>query len=599
MGLPAIHLIEPPVLWRGHTVEVEIEVVVDHPIEVAGIEVETHGYDGWTAFGMELMSQAVHHHQIRSLVGRALLQADRHRFPIRIHIPRTMAPTHGHDPAYSHLELKVRIRRPRFWRADLMKRFWLRVREPPPFSIPRELATTRSEVTAQSGAYVELSLASTHLVIGERLLGSFAAFHLDDSRPQLVTLSLIPHLELAGIRNPDARVREGSGHPLRIEMPPGTAGIAQPFQYTLPPDLAPTFKADTHALSWKFSARVGPARALIPVVVYDASAASRTTPMVEVPAVADRRIAGLFTALEPAWRRVALEAPDERFAISRESAHGTLRLAYVYRGERGTFLVGRVRHRPLGLALSVTRSSFVQSILDGEVALDIAAWDRKYFVIARYADQARAMLRVAAPVLQELEATIAGWSDRALVLEQAIGGLEAAELARMTSVLAQAAEAIEHARDAITPPPALEVALERWRELARQLEGELSIGDLSIEGRLGALAVSLGLVFDDHEPPRATAVRATVGDRESAGAAAREIHLRSARPNQERRAPAAIASLLGAWPSDFADLTIEDGVVTAEHRLARGVAEAGRARDLVHALAAVRIALDPGAGPYR
>jgi hypothetical protein len=63
-----------------------------------------------------------------------------------------------------------------------------------------------------------------------------------------------------------------------------------------------------------------------------------------------------------------------------------------------------------------------------------------------------------------------------------------------------------------------------------------------------------------------------------------------------------LVDLLAGWPDDRFDLRVADGVASARLRLGPGerpVADAARVRELVAALYAVRVALDPGRGPYR
>src|SRR5206468_2826498 len=107
--------------------------------------------------------------------------------------------------------------------------------------------------------------------------------------------------------------------------------------------------------------------------------------------------------------------------------------------------------------------------------------------------------------------------------ERAAVSVEAHDLAAMSCDLARVASAIDAAQLLVTPPPGITVDVEAWRDLARWLRGRLALGDLSLHGVLDQTPVELGLVFDDHG--QALALRAAVGDPETASAATRAITL--------------------------------------------------------------------------
>ncbi len=252
-------------LLRGVTSTMELEVALELPLEIAGIEVALRGIDGWSLVRTGRLERT-HVLVTRKLIGSALLQAEVHRFPFKFTPPSSMAPTHACDPAFSVTEARVRIRVPRFWRVDERRRFELCVGEPPPGHLDRIPATALSPDRS-----IELSLASTELVAGERVVGVCSA-----SSP--VALSLIAQLEL--FDHDTTHLRTGATYRL------GEVSCAGPtaFELALPTDAMPSFRAETHGLSWLLAAAAGDRSARQPVRIVDARAASRTTPLVELTA---------------------------------------------------------------------------------------------------------------------------------------------------------------------------------------------------------------------------------------------------------------------------------------------------------------------------
>ncbi len=437
----------------------------------------------------------------------------------------------------------------------------------------------------------------TQLVIGEQLLGSCAVFHVDDREASEIEISLVPRFELFGGERRGVEQYRATPKALKIPFPAGAAGRALPFQITLPSTLAPSFRADTHALNWELTARHETLDATIPIDIFDGSAASRTQPLDTVPAVADQRVAALFAEHARGWQ---VAEPDVRAQIVAERvlAKSRLRLAYEYRGERGTFLVGSIAHRPLGLGLVVTRPSIEHPVFANDIEIGDASWDRKYHVTARYAAQATPVMTALAKLLSGSMSELVSWTEDRLLFEEAISALEGYQLRTVIEQLERMAETVEEVRASIAPPADIDVDLAGWHALAHELDGELVTGDLSITGRLGRLPVSLGLTFSD--TPIATGLMVSVGSGDTASKALRELAMRSPAPaTDDHPDRPALGILLHDWPADFVDLVIEGGVASATWQLPRWKpALHARARELVDALAQVIGSLDESS-PYR
>ena len=298
------------------------------------------------------------------------------------------------------------------------------------------------------------------------------------------------------------------------------------------------------------------------------------------------------------------DAPAQ-LAIERELEGCRLQIAYSYRAQEGTFLVSRIDHPSLGLGLSVTPSSALRHVFFRDIEIDLAEWDRAHLVTARSEAQAVPVLRAIVPALPRSEhlGTFVRLSDDAIVYELPVSTIDREMLEHVATVLEQLAPAIAAAQRAVPPPPGLAVDPASWRALARELAGTLAMGDLSIDGTFQGAPVELSLVWDAEGRP--TAFRVAVGDPEAASAELRAIRLALAHPALDvPDVPSArqLVDLLAGWPDDRFDLRVEDGVASALLRLPPGeppTADAARVRELVTALYAVRVALDPGHGPYR
>jgi hypothetical protein len=503
------------------------------------------------------------------------------------------------------------------WWFDGKYHYEFAVRVPPPAVVERTPFAIRSTpVTAAADKpRIEISLASNRLIAGEIAMGSVALFHLDDRKPREVELTLVPMLTLYGRGRP--RERRGTPIGVTLTLPPGSAGTNVPFQLPLPRSLTPSFQTVSHQLTWWLVAMSGSffggkVDVSVPLEIVDASAAATTPRQTAAPRLGDERIATVFArfAAGHGWRGGSIDDDEHehlagQFAIERELDGCELRLAYSYRGEEGTFLVSRVEHPSLGLGLSVTPSSSLRHVFFQDIEVDIAAWDRAHHVAARSPAQTIPLLQAVVPTLMKSGhlGSLVRWDDGAIVFEHPVSAVEEAGLAVMAGELERLGAAIASARATVAPPPGLVVDLEAWQRLARWLDGALTVGDLSIDGRLDGTLVELGLEFG--EDGQATGVRVSVGDPEAASAELRRLALALPHPAADVLADPLAEPLVESvtrWPAEYRELRVTDGVAGASYGLVAGeaiVVEAARVRELVEALRAVLVALDPGAGPYR
>jgi len=598
---PEVKIHAPANWFAGEMFAVQIEVIAKAETKVEYVEARVVAEQGWSVgSGKSRVSRRakVFDHDVR-LMQEGVLPVGSSAFTAQFGFPGSLPPTHHIEPAWVSCLLHVRVSIP--WWPDGKYRFPIVLRRRVKDAIARNPTVMRStrDTAPADTPRIELGLASTRLIAGEELTGSCALFHLDDRKPREVELSLVPSLTLLG-----ARLRDRRGAPVatQITMPEGSAGKAIEFRITIPFTLTPGFVTVTHALRWHLVASSGSlfgrsVSLAVPLEIFDPTGLKTTPGLLAPPRVAEARVAAILAQFVTAagWTE---SSEDGQPAIAREVDDSELRVVYSYRGEEGTFLVGRVTYPPLGLGLRVTPSSTLRHVFLEDIEIKVAAWDRAHHVIARSADQTVPFLRaaigpaLAAPALGDF----VSWDDDGIVFERPVASLEATELAQLATALGQLALAIARARPTLVPPPGLAVDVAAWQELARWLHGSLAIGDLSIDGELDRMPVALGLEWDDDQKPRD--LRVGVGHPDAASAAIREVTLALARPADQALdvTDQTLVERLIRWPADVVDLAVVDGVASAS---LVGTVDATRVRELVHELRGLLAALDPEAGPYR
>ncbi|MDX2089628.1 MAG: hypothetical protein SFX73_17365 [Kofleriaceae bacterium] len=613
MAKPDVTISASNPVFAGQKLIIEVDVTAAKETKVEYIEATLTGDQGWRiGSGKNSVTHRVKYpHDVAQLMGEGVLPAaTTTRFAAVFSLPPDLAPTHKLRPAWGALKLKIQISIP--WRIDGRYHYELEARVPAPSDAQRSPYAVRS--TSRQAAHdkprIELGLASTTLAVGETLVGSCAVYHLDDSEPRQVELSLVPLVKITG----RGRNREYRGSPFTVALtlPPGSAGSSVPFKFQVPRDLIPTFATATHSLGWWLVAetgsffRGGRIDVSVPLVLVDATAVTQLAPLVAPPRLGDEQIAAIFAAFAAAtgWDGDSSVPIDGDFAIHREVAGCNLLIEYAYRGSDGTYLVSKVVPPRLGLGLDVRPSSSLRHVFFTDVEVDIAAWDRAHHVAARSAAQTIPFLRQVATALMKAEylGPLIRWTDDEMVFERPLSAVDKDQLATTAALLEMLAYAIAAALPAIPPPPDVTVDLLAWKQLAHELDAMLALGDLSLDGKLDGLPADANLVWRDQVP---TLVRVTVGDPDSASAELRQLDISLVRPATDvLRANAAerLVEMVTRWPLDIANLRVRDGVASAELVLLeaeRPIVDPARVRELMHGLRGVLLALDPGAGPYR
>jgi hypothetical protein len=580
---PKVEVFAPTTLFAGNQVSVEVVIEAEQETKIEYVDARITGKQGWRIGSGKnsISARADYPALIARLREAGTLPAGTSRHRTVFTLPAAMPPSHALAPAWAWLEMYVRVAIP--WWPDGKYKFTLPLRVPPPTTVERKPYAIRSSASADEPR-LELSLGSTHLIAGETVVGSLAVFHLDDRKAREVDLTLVPSFKLHRGRRYYERRGETLG--IAVTIPAGGAGTSVPFRFRLPDTMTPSFKTVTHELAWWLVAKSGSfftkkVELNVPLTVFDASAAARTERLIAAPRLTDERITTTFAefAREHGWHAAVDEEDPDRLVYEREAGDATLRLGYDYRGQAGSFLVAKVAYPALGLGLSVTPSSRVRELLSKDIQVSIPAWDRAHHVTARSAVQTLSFLNTTVPAIIHAADSIGplrSWTDDELVFEDQVSTIEARDLVRAAATLETLARTISAAT--VLSPPLLEIDLAAYRQLAQRLQGQLTVGDLTIDGTLDQRPVIIALEFDEDRP---THVVVRVGDPEI-----------SVDDQPLTEAELADAVFEGAG------LQLSGGIASASLPL-DGRFDVTRVRDLVTALRALLARRDPNRGPYR
>lgn len=574
---PEVRIHVPAPLVPGVRGRVDLEVRCRRATRIEFIDVEVIAK---TVCG----GSSIQHNSTERLHGARMLDATvlpegPSRHTLELDLPATTSPTYEVLNARSTLELHVRIGRAR-WRPDNRAMSLLVVHPMPLARVTRVPAVYRTD---DPKVQIGLSLASTRILVGEPVLGALALYHVDDSAPRQIWIELAPMLKL---------LPRGAELPLSVPslvgsiwMPRGGAGASIPFQLPPPALMPASFRAGKQELWWRL--RISSAVSMmytveiaVPIEVVHPGPGASVERLGPPPRLPDERAAAVLARFgtQHGWT----PSYDPRTG-SLSVVRGELRMTSEPRGAEGTYLVARIESPSLGLGLEVVPSSTVRDVFVRDLVLGVGDWDKAHRVLARSADQAVAPLGPVARVMAACArpGNLVRWTDRELELEWKIESLEVGMLVEVAQELEQIAAAVTEARAAVGPPAGVTVDAEAWRALAKRWRGALSLGDVSIDGKLDdGQPVRVGLEFDDDGAPHA--MRVSIGEAEAA-----EVP------------PVELADLVAALPDDVDRAGVRVGKDGATASWRAPVVDAVRVRELASQLRGLVAALSPNSGPYR
>lgn len=512
---PGVQVLAPLVVTAGERAAISVALTCAADLRVEHVDVEVDGYEAWSVQqqgwrqGHRYANSAHVPHLLAQIHGPGVLPAGVTTLPMLFDLPPETAPSH--DSGYARAQLVLRVHTYSGPHHAVDEHLLYVRRRPPPY-LARTPAAYRSEVAQPDHPRIELALASTTLAVGETITGTCALFHFEDGVRHFLDIALRSTLAMWGDGTHEQAWARST---VFVEVSPDQLGESIAFELPVPTDLAPTFTSATHRMTWTLEARSGgfltrSAILTIPLELHDSSAFSPGVPLPPPPPLTDAWSASVLAELATADGWTASRDPRiHSTSVEKDTAHGHLRIAYIHRGEAGTFLVSHVTTASLGLGLDVAPTSRTQQ---DDIAIDLAAWDRANFVRARSAEQTVPVLKAIVPAIADNSAlgTLVRWTDTDLVLERRTEGADRAELTAMARELEVVATILDGARGQVRPPAGVAIDPAAWRDLARSWRATLSFGDLSLDGTLDAdLPVRVRLRFDDAGRP--IALDATVG----------------------------------------------------------------------------------------
>ncbi len=611
MSKPTVQLFLPQMVQIGVPFRAECEVSSEDPAKIEFIDVRILGTQGWVVGSGK--SRVTERKRLPDLTARvmgegAFAAGEQRRFAVELTIPEGAAPTHDTPPAYGYVAIHVHISLP--WRIDVRESAFVQVHVPPPTSLQR-LPGVVGSGKAAGAPRIELALASVRLVAGEVLHGTVAVFHMDDREPRDIELSLVPQFNLTSSWR--ERVRDGDGYRTAIRLPAGSAGQAVSFAMQVPSTALPSFRAVTHAVTWRLVARTGSffsdkASTAIALEILDAIAARDIAPAPPPPRIADAASSEQFREAAAQRPDATLEDDDRALTTEVDDVHVTV--AYAYRQD-GDAYVATLAYPTLGLDLRVAPSSALRHLFITDLEVDVAAWDRSHYADARFAEQAIPFMKAVIPgwptwpqtTTDDRKGTLVRWNDTELVFELPIARVVAGEVVAAFDRFVRLARQLTQARAQITPPPGLVIHADTWTALAAELEGHFSIGDLALAGSIGGLPCEVVWTrADDGSDVFAVAVGQS--DLAAPDVAAIEFEVAvPARFSAAPKVPDAVALQLTQWPLDVQKLQVAGGIARARLVVRRETSpvtvEARRIRELLEGLRAVLATLAQTAGPYR
>lgn len=355
---------------------------------------------------------------------------DARRVPIDVVIPPF--PSHAMSVAWSGVWIDVRAAR---GKKVIEHRFPLHVCEP--------LVERSSEpAVARTQQFVELALGlgATRVTGGTTLVGQCSIAGLtSDTRIALEVVCVV--------RAASGYVRKFPICSAKLHVPRHAAAAGVPFTVPLPDYLAPTLAIDTHQIQYALEARHkqwrGTTTVSLPLHVVDAfPAPARIRP----PDLGERQVERVFeqVAERAGWRIGPLVDADSELGTIVSwlfAAQGgvVMRLGYAFHADGSTYLVSRIRYRPLELGFRVVRSRHGGTLRSGD-----ADWDDEHVATARDVARATEILTTVVPTLGPL-GTLVRWDDDWLICERAVEGVELALVDEVATALRSVARHLAQA----------------------------------------------------------------------------------------------------------------------------------------------------------
>ncbi len=420
------------------------------------------------------------------------LSPGEHRFEARFHVPPGLPPSYvGADTRIAY-SITVHVSIP--WWPDRKKTFVVPVAfapRPRPEPEPKVFVTSR-EGPRRTDPFVELSLDTTQISVGDEVSGSISLQNVRGKRIRGVDLSFC---EMEVLSLPTSDTREARRFRLRVFDGEPAEGGAIPFRVQLPENATTSFTTRAVAIITEVEARAD--------VAWGSDIVLRARVAVGPKATSPRTERGWVAPVGRerqmlVWKNVAertglgLEADTQRM-FGRVGDVSVEILAE--RRDADYWLVANLGWPSLGLDLAVRERRWSDALAPETVKSGDARIDDRLAVRAREYAQAKVLAapEVLEPLLQYDEVQL---GDGGGTLAVRGASHVTAKVERFVRNVLEAASVLDATTRRVPPPILFAADLAAWEALAARLRGRLERGRMWIHGgQVGPSAVEIGSVW--------------------------------------------------------------------------------------------------------
>ncbi len=481
---PKIQLLAPREVYPGHFFDATIVITARREVEISHLDVVLAGTETGTIGSGQYSSRRSWEvcRQALRLREALTIPPGRSEHRCRLRVPAKAPPSYHGPNGQTRYLVSVRLAIP--WWPDASSEFEInvglddkRVASPP--GEPLVFSTSPTGPRARE-PHVEGSLAGDVLPQGGVLAGAVALGNVEFNSYKGVVIALCGSERISLPRQIDHN--ELARYQIYLPCDDLIEGRSFPFRMRLPERLAPSFASRLWTIGWEveLTIRIRWGRDLVlrvPVTVIPARFRALESKSYRAPPdVGSARAEAVWTAV----------AQRHGLTFHGATMHGdvagvSVTIRREHQGRRGVFLVAELGYPSLDLDLAVQPRGRRRGGSDGALWSD--RWQAKHRVEAREPDQLAALAeRIRDPLDRLGDATI---HDNAARFQLRSGGVSHSELDSFTEAAVVLARGLDEARRAIPPPAAMAPALDRWRHLAADLDGELTTAKMAIECTLG------------------------------------------------------------------------------------------------------------------
>ena len=499
--------LSPSPVRPGDTLTVTAVLTATRETPVKGIDFQLVCDERTTIpHGQHSSSYQRQHFALAARHGAMVLAPGEHRYHATFVVPPNAPWSYESDRSRVASELTVKVGIP--WWLDAKGRYVVEVVPPVRAGTaprPGLFATTREGPLGRE-LYAECSLDSVLLEPGGVVQGRVSLSNVAGARVERVTAALA----MSETQRVDGYTYDWVLGRYEFVLHEGAVadGEAIPFGLALPRNLPLTQRTAFLDLKWTLEIRAeGPWRTrdllAIPVTLVPAGTLPSGSMRAMAPAVGRARRQQVWA---PAAQNTGLVYEPERDAVAGSVGDVSLTIAVEQRVRDGLFTVATLRWPAPGIALSVGPARWNDRLLRREIDVGDRAFDARFRVRGRFADQVRAVLSPAVRARLMPMADVRPEDDRAVLSVPGALSDPSAVVRFFADLRALAADLDAAVASVPVAPPAIEAA-DAWRAWARGHQARFRPGPCAIDGaRLGVDRVDLSWTWSDEGAPTGTAL---------------------------------------------------------------------------------------------